>query len=432
MSLGPSVALVAAGLAVASGASYVSLVHGEFGSRGTAQTRLMDGAASPSPATTDSIDRLASYLDATFGSLPAGERAARDTTVSLAPPLAFAARFAGVATDTTESAADPGLKSVLRSMIKPAPAPNTRAAALRIDGGAPASQDTYQVASYASGADDGLATRPFGLRADIRVPPIKQAATSLVPFDSAPFPYEGAKKDSYGDSRVLLHIPKGFDVERPSVMVVFFHGHGATLTRDVLARQQVPAQISEAGANAVLVAPQLAYNAADSSPGKLWEPGAFARFVREASDELTRLYGDPRAARTFANMPIVIVAYSGGYLTAASSLSHGGLKNRVRGVVLLDALYGELDKFADFITTNRSAFFVSAYTHSTQRRNVELENILSERDVTIGSALKPNRLEGSVTFLPAGGDVRHRDFVNHAWADKPIKDLLSRMTEYRL
>jgi hypothetical protein len=393
MSLGPSVALVAAGLAVASGASYVSLVHGEFGSRGTAQTRSMDGAASPSPATTDSIDRLASYLDATFGSLPAGERAGSDTIASLAPPLAFAAR---------------------------------------IDGGAPASQDTYQVASYASGADDGLATRPFGLRADIRVPPIKQAATSLVPFDSAPFPYEGAKKDSYGDSRVLLHIPKGFDVERPSVMVVFFHGHGATLTRDVLARQQVPAQISEAGANAVLVAPQLAYNAADSSPGKLWEPGAFARFVREASDELTRLYGDPRAARTFANMPIVIVAYSGGYLTAASSLSHGGLKNRVRGVVLLDALYGELDKFADFITTNRSAFFVSAYTHSTQRRNVELENILSERDVTIGSALKPNRLEGSVTFLPAGGDVRHRDFVNHAWADKPIKDLLSRMTEYRL
>jgi hypothetical protein len=104
----------------------------------------------------------------------------------------------------------------------------------------------------------------------------------------------------------------------------------------------------------------------------------------------------------------------------------------VRGVVLLDALYGELDKFADFITTNRSAFFVSAYTRSTKRRNVELENILSERDVTIGSALKPNRLEGSVTFLPADNDVRHRDFVNHAWADKPIKDLLSRMSEYRL
>src|SRR5258708_11094316 len=154
-------------------------------------------------------------------------------------------------------------------------------------------------------------------------------------------------------------------------MVVFFHGHGATLTRDVLARQQVPAQISEAGANAVLVAPQLAYNAADSSPGKLWEPGAFARFVREAGDELTRLYGDPRAARTFANMPIVIVAYSGGYLTAASSLSHGGLKNRVRGGVLLDALYGEPDKFAGLIPTHPSALFLRAYTHPTPPPHLE-------------------------------------------------------------
>src|SRR5882757_803599 len=117
MSLGPSVALVAAGLAVASGASYVSLVHGEFGSRGTAQTRSLDGVLSS--ATTDSIDQFAGYLDATFGSLPAGERAARDTTASLTPPLAFAARFAGVAADITDAAAEPGVKSALRSMIKP-------------------------------------------------------------------------------------------------------------------------------------------------------------------------------------------------------------------------------------------------------------------------------------------------------------------------
>jgi hypothetical protein len=419
MSLGPSVALVAASLAVASGAAYVSLVHGEFGSREAAQTSSIDGASLP--AIMSSIDRFDAYLDAAFASLPSSKRA--DVTAIAAPPLTFAARFAGGATDAD------GVNPILGSIKPPS---KTRTAALPIDDGAPAAQNTYKVASYASGTDDALSTTPFGLRSEIRVPPIKQAVTSLVPFDSAPFPYEGAKKDGYSDPSVLLHIPKGFDANRPSVMIVFFHGHGATLTRDVLTRQQVPAQISEAGVNAVLVAPQLAYNAADSSPGKLWEPGAFARFVREAGDQLTRLYGDPRAARTFANMPIVIVAYSGGYLTAASSLSHGGLKNRVRGVVLLDALYGELDKFADFITTNRSAFFVSAYTHSTQRRNVELENILSERDVTIGSALKPNRLEGSVTFLPASNDVRHRDFVNHAWADKPIKDLLSRMTEYRL
>jgi hypothetical protein len=33
-----------------------------------------------------------------------------------------------------------------------------------------------------------------------------------------------------------------------------------------------------------------------------------------------------------------------------------------------------------------------------------------------------------VSFLPAG-DVPHRDFVTHAWADNPIKDILARMND---
>jgi hypothetical protein len=427
-------------------------------------------ALSAKPANGETIDQFAAYFDSTFSSLASSRRASAEVTGSLAPPLTFAARFEGVTTDArgTDVVADTRVASPAKSIIRAVARSvanadaKTRTVAVRMNNNAPAptDQNTYKVASYAPGTDDTLATSPFGMRSDIKLPPLKQAVTSLVPMDSAPFPFDGTRaethqrfldvadngnrghrtfrgrvlweKDAYSDPRVLLHIPKGFDPNRPSVMIVFFHGHGATLTRDVLARQEVPEQISEAGVNAVLVAPQLAYDAADSSPGKLWEPGAFASFVKEASDQLTRLYGDPRAARTFANMPIVIVAYSGGYLTAASSLSRGGLKNRVRGVVLLDALYGELDTFAKFITTNRSAFFVSAYTHSTQRRNAELENILSERDVTIGSVLKPSRLDGTVTFLPNRDDIRHRDFVNHAWAEHPITDILSRMTEYRL
>jgi hypothetical protein len=35
---------------------------------------------------------------------------------------------------------------------------------------------------------------------------------------------------------------------------------------------------------------------------------------------------------------------------------------------------------------------------------------------------------GMVTFLPAG-DVSHRDFVTHAWADNPIKDILVRVDD---
>jgi hypothetical protein len=79
-------------------------------------------------------------------------------------------------------------------------------------------------------------------------------------------------------------------------MVVFFHGHGANLAQDVRDRQQVPAQITAAGVNAVLVAPQFAVDAADSSAGKFWEPNGFKRFLDEAAVKLARMYGDPRSA----------------------------------------------------------------------------------------------------------------------------------------
>src|SRR6516225_8357099 len=160
--------------------------------------------------------------------------------------------------------------------------------------------------------------------------PVKEPLTKLVEFDAAPFPYDGGP-GSYHDRRVLLHIPKGFDASRPGVMVLFFHGHRATLERDVRDRQQVPAQISASGMNAVLVAPQFAVDAADSSVGRLSEPGAVARFVAEAADKLARLHGDPLTAKTFAKMRIIIVGYSGGFLPTAYSLSIGGLASRRDG-----------------------------------------------------------------------------------------------------
>jgi hypothetical protein len=60
-------------------------------------------------------------------------------------------------------------------------------------------------------------------------------------------------------------------------------------------------------------------------------------------------------------MPVVLVGYSGGFVSTAFSLQVGGLGSRVIGVVLLDALYGEMDKFSSWIIKNRTGFFVSAY-----------------------------------------------------------------------
>jgi hypothetical protein len=290
--------------------------------------------------------------------------------------------------------------------------------------------------------------------------PLKQARTKLVPFETAPFPYSGKERgteqnflnvsdgerkghrswrggvywanETYGDNRVLMHIPKGYNANRPGVMIVFFHGHRATLERDVWKRQQVPDQISAAGINAVLVAPQFAVDAADSSPGKFANPGAFARFLDEAAKQLARLSNDPAAEKTFAKMPVVLVAYSGGYVPCAWAIHAGGIANRVQGVVLLDALYGELDKFIPWITKSNRGFFVSAFTGSTRRQNSTLEHILAEKNVAYSTILgQRNRLQG-VTFLSTAPDVNHRDYVTRSWTENPIKDVLARLDEYKL
>ena len=285
------------------------------------------------------------------------------------------------------------------------------------------------------------------------------AVTALVDFETAPFPYHGTmpgserpflnagdqghrghvnfrghvlwESQTFSDDRVLMHIPAGFDPAKPAVIVVFFHGHGANLATDVRDRQLVPAQISAAGANAVLVAPQFAVDAADSSAGKFWEPNGFRRFLDEAAVKLARMYGDPRAAFTFARMPIVIVSYSGGFGPTLSVLDRGGVRSRVRGLILLNSLYAGIDKFADWIAQNRSTFFVSSYTPHTAHHNADLERLLRERSVPYSAELRRDHLQGMVTFLPAG-DVSHRNFVTHAWSDNPIKDILVRMDDIDL
>jgi hypothetical protein len=289
-----------------------------------------------------------------------------------------------------------------------------------------------------------------------RIPPLKAPKSALVEFDVSPFPYEGLvprtsrpffdvtdddgrrghtaragvlwEDTTYSDKRALLFMPKGFDVRRPGVIVVFLHGNRATLERDVGGRQRVAAQIAEANVNAVLVAPQLAVNANDSSAGRFWESYGFARFIGEAGAHLARLHGDKRTRKTFATLPVVIVAYSGGYVPAAWALHKGGSDARVIGVLLLDALYGEVDKYADFIARHPSAFFVSAYTSSSARGNEALQQHLSERDFPFDTSLPP-RLQGSVSFLRTSG-ADHEDFVTRAWVDDPIRVVLERMGGY--
>ena len=176
------------------------------------------------------------------------------------------------------------------------------------------------------------------------------------------------------------------------------------------------------------MAPQFASDALDSSAGHFWEPGFFRRYLGEAATRLAQLYGSEDAVLRFGRMPVVLVAYSGGYLPAAFSIAGGDADDRLAGLVLLDALYGELDKYADWIARHASTtFFFSAYSSSSSGSNSAFQAILAKRGVSFSIGVPASLTAGSVAFVKVAGGVVHDDFVSNAWTRDPLKDVLSRV-----
>jgi hypothetical protein len=289
--------------------------------------------------------------------------------------------------------------------------------------------------------------------------PLKEARTQLIAFNASPFPYIGMVPETkklfldvkqgnrrghtnlhgevcwedktYSDRRSLLYLPPGYNPGLPSLIVLYLHGQGATLERDVIGRQAIPRQVIESGQNVALVAPQLAVDAADSSAGNFWKPGHLARYIDEAAERLMRLYGDKRAGPHFNAAPVVIVAYSGGYLPAAWSLARGGATFRVKGVILMDALYDSEEMFAEWVATRRqTGFFVSAHTEATREWNGKLQALLNKRRIAHADMLPRDLAPGTVAFLSCGSGDLHGDFMTKAWGQDPLAQALAMIPGY--
>jgi hypothetical protein len=287
---------------------------------------------------------------------------------------------------------------------------------------------------------------------------VNNAQITLVPFYTTPFPFHGTapstpnksfldvnnngrlghvsmrhgilwEDETYSDRRVLLSVPKDFKPSCPLAIVVFLHGNEATLERDVRDRQGVVRQLVESGLNSVLVAPQFAVDARDSSAGRFWEVGVFHEFLCESARRLSELHGIGKDA--FEQAPAILVAYSGGYLPAAAAIRYGQAMTRIRGIVLLDAVYGELDTSHDFIIENcknqQTSFFLSVYGRSSRDGNEDFKRRLIECGMNFESVLRATIEPGSVTFIDVGDTIAHRDFVTQALNGDPMADILSRL-----
>lgn len=248
-----------------------------------------------------------------------------------------------------------------------------------------------------------------------------RGVTAWLELEHAPFAGNG-----YGDATVIAFVPSHFRVGRDASVsvVVHFHGHNTTAERAMVAHQ-LREQLFESKQNAILLVPQLAVMAPDSSCGKLEAQGGVARMVEDALRTLdvpafASVAG--RAAIPAGAVPgrVVVSAHSGGYHAAAVALRVGGLP--IRETYLFDALYAETDTFRDWVIAGRGKpmssrhKLVSYYTEGTtaaqthalfaelERAGVEtaheeIEGTLSRETITRAEAvsIKTSLAHGAVT-----------------------------------
>lgn len=161
---------------------------------------------------------------------------------------------------------------------------------------------------------------------------------------------------SYGDDTVLVFVPRRYRYHSSEGVptLVHFHGHNSSAER-AIAAHALREQLVDSRQNAVLIVPQLARFAADSSCGRLAQPRGLARLLENAISTAARLgratLGESRFPSRAEPGRVCVSAHSGGFHAAACSLRAGGVD--VSETYLFDALYAEREVFRDWVLERR-------------------------------------------------------------------------------
>jgi len=251
---------------------------------------------------------------------------------------------------------------------------------------------TIPFASLLSRTARAEAVRLKSLARDVR------GTTLTLGLPHAPFAGMG-----YGDDTVIVFVPAHYRYrsEEGVAALVHFHGHNTSAER-AMAAHELREQLSDSKQNAVLVVPQLAVFAADSSCGRLEQPGGLSRMLTEAivaaAMEGRVTLGDSAFPTDASLGTVCLSAHSGGYHAAACGLRAGGVE--VRETYLFDALYYELETFRDWVIARHGAplherhKLVSYFTEggTTETLNASLRAQLTRAGVVVAQEMQEGEL----------------------------------------
>jgi hypothetical protein len=261
----------------------------------------------------------------------------------------------------------------------------------------------------------------------------ERGTTLLLTLDHAPFPAPSAP---YRDDTVIVFVPAHyrFSYEEGVAALVHFHGHNTTAERAVTAHE-LREQLADSKQNAVLVVPQLAVLAPDSSCGKLESPGGLARLLSEAvataAHEGRAAMGDTAFPSSASLGTVCVSAHSGGYHAAATCVRSGGVD--VRETYLFDALYAELDPFREWVMArhgellHRRHKLVSYFTEGgttegcsgALRAQLERAGVLCEYEAQEGELSRRDLSHADAVFVRTG--LWHS---NVTWETNALRDCL--------
>jgi hypothetical protein len=250
-------------------------------------------------------------------------------------------------------------------------------------------------------------------------------------LDHAPFAGGG-----YRDDTVIVFVPSHyrFHDDEGVATLVHMHGHTTTAERAMVAHQ-LREQVADSKQNALLVVPQLAVMAADSSCGRLESPGGLQKLLEEvvvtAAHEGRSTLDETAFPHDAQLGTACISAHSGGYHAAASCLRGGGVD--VRETYLFDALYAEIETFRDWVVArhgeplHRRHKLVSYFTEGAQTEandrmlRVELEHagVLCEEEQVEGELSRHEISHAEAVFVRSG--LWHSQVT---WETNALRDCL--------
>jgi hypothetical protein len=236
-----------------------------------------------------------------------------------------------------------------------------------------------------------------------------------------------SEKTHYLDDRVLVHVPPGFEATKPFAILLYFHGHRATLKDTVLRKRRIATQVTESGRNLILIAPQFARDAIDSHAGKFVRTGAVASLISEAMNHLRARFPKlaPSVDRT-AQAPIIIAAFSGGWWPAAAGVSRGMTGKGISAVILLDAFYGAEKSFASWLAADPAKrMLIGVHSQSSAEGAERLRRLLSDANRKVARGLNSRLEPGSVTIISV--ETAHEKLPVDGPPALPLATILGRL-----